>query len=138
MEPDAQLAGELEAGQGLPVTAALLMGGSVAELAQLVEDIGRLPGNGPLEPKTPQRLLERLALADIKGVMRGDQVGDKFGELAQLEQAGGGVVPEVPLGQTAELHQLGVVRAQKVEIRGLHKNQPLPSRRNCIIWDAFV
>ena len=67
-----------------------------------------------------QHLLEGLPVADIEGVMRRDPFGNEFGELLELEKACGGVVPEVAFSQRAELHQLGVVCAQKAKIRGLH------------------
>jgi hypothetical protein len=92
-----------------------------------MKNVGSFPGNDAVIAEASQRLLERLSLVDIEGVMCGNQFGDQLSELPELDQAGRGVVPEVAFRQCAELHQLGVVRFQEAKIRGLHGNPPLPT-----------
>src|SRR5438045_3539588 len=65
--------------------------------------------------------------------MRGDQFGDQLGELPELNQAGGRVVPEVAFGERTQRNQLGIMRSQKAEVRGLHSGTTPLSRNDCII-----
>jgi hypothetical protein len=56
----------------------------------------------------------------------------KLAKLAQLENGGAGIMPEVTLGQRPKLHQLGVMHAQEREIARLQHRSP--NRRLAIYW----
>jgi hypothetical protein len=56
----------------------------------------------------------------IKTRLRGDELGQQFGELAKLDKARIWVVMEVPLGKRPQPNELNVVRFKKAEIAGLN------------------
>ena len=116
MEPDAELAGELQRGQRLRMGALDLVGRAVPRLAQRVEHVRDLLRDDPLVGEAPQRLLEGLALSLIGALAGRDLLGQQLRELAQLEDGRGRVVAEVTLRQRGKLDQLRVVNAQERKV----------------------
>lgn len=55
------------------------------------------------------------------------QLGEDFAELAELDEAGIGVILEIPFGQAPEPHELRVVRRQEAEI-GRYPLHIIPNR----------
>ena len=85
VEPDAELAGELERGQRVCMGALGLVDGGVSELAQRVEEVGDLSREDPFVGQPAERLLEGLPLVEVGGMVGGDQFGQQFGELPELD-----------------------------------------------------
>jgi hypothetical protein len=55
----------------------------------------------------------------IKTCLRGDELGEQFGELAKLDEACVGVIMEGSFGKRSQPHELNVMRFKKAEIAGL-------------------
>src|SRR5580700_9915736 len=94
------------------------MGGIVAEYAQGVKEVGNLRRQNPLEPQAAKQIGLRFIARFIKTRLRGNELGQQFGELAKLDEARIWVVMEVPLGKRPQPHELNVVRFKKAEIAG--------------------
>jgi hypothetical protein len=92
------------------------MCGPVTDLTQRMKYVGDFFRNDPLVGKAAERLLERLALIEIQRMMGSNGLAQKLCELAQLDSSGAGIVPEVTLRKSPQLHETGVVCAQKAEI----------------------
>ena len=93
-----------------------LVCGPVTDLAQRMKYVGEFFRNDPLEEKAAERLFERLTLVEIQRMMGSNGLAQKLCVLAQLDDGGAGIVLEVTLRKSPELHEAGVVRAQNAEI----------------------
>jgi hypothetical protein len=119
MEPDGELAGDLEVGEGVAVFAGQVMGGAVAGSAQLVKEINDILRGCPFDLEAAEQVGLRLFGGGKEAGARGDLLGKLFAPLAQLDQGGAGVVAKVALGQGGELDKLFVVVGEKGEIGGV-------------------
>ena len=72
VEPNAELASQLQAGQGFGVTATNLVRRCIAELPKLMEDISDFARQDALERQATQSLLEALPFALVGPVVCGD------------------------------------------------------------------
>jgi hypothetical protein len=71
VEPDGQLAGQLEASQRLRVVPNSIVRGGISKYPQLMENVVYFAGNDPVIMKAAQSLFERLSILGIESVMRG-------------------------------------------------------------------
>lgn len=116
VEPDADLPGDLERGQGLPMIAAAVMSRRVADLADRVEQVGHLARDGAINRKAAQHIGEGLGRIVVASGSGGDVESDQFSELAQLQQASVWVLREIPLSQSRMTDQLVVMNGEKSEV----------------------
>ena len=65
----------------------------------------------------------------IKTRLRGDELSQQFGELAELDEAGIRIIMEVPLGERPQPHELHVVLFKEKEIARFcpHALAPTPA-----------
>jgi hypothetical protein len=68
---------------------------SVTRLPERVEKICGFLRNDAFIGEPPKRLLKRLPLTDIEGVVGSNRVGQKLGKLAQLKNRGARIIAEV-------------------------------------------
>ena len=85
------------------------MGRIVAEYAQGVKEVGDLRRQNPLEPQAAKQIGLRFIARFIKTRLRGDELGQQFGELAKLNEACIRVVMEVSLGKRSQPATLVIV-----------------------------
>ena len=106
------------------------MGRIVAEYAQGVKEVGDLRRQNPLEPQAAKQIGLRFIARFIKTRLRGDELGQQFGELAKLDKARIWVVGFWPMPfaypghVTCKLDPLSVADDAE-EVAGL-RNEPLP------------
>jgi hypothetical protein len=119
VEPEAQLAGHLELVEGLAMGGAGLVDGLVAGDAQGFEELAHVRGEDRM--RGLGELADELSLGEAAGGVEaevgGDAPGEQLAELAQLHQAGDGVLGEVALGLGGQGHQQGVVGGEELEVR---------------------
>jgi hypothetical protein len=116
VKPDRQLPGDLERGQGIPVVTVAMVRHAVAEnpdLTKQVEDLGR---NRRLEFETTQQVRLQFVRGREKTAPRGHLAGQLLAELAELDQAGRGIIGEIAFCQSAEAIKLFLVGPQKSEV----------------------
>ena len=109
MKPDAKLASEFQRRQRICVIASGLMSRSVPRFPKGVENVGRFFRNDALISEAAKRVFKCFALVKVKCVVGGNRLGQKLGELAQLENRRTGIITEISLRQRPKLHQLGIV-----------------------------
>src|SRR5262249_49389673 len=110
MKPDTKLASKLQRRERITVSACGLMSRFVARLAQRMEKIGRLFRDDSIIGEPAESVVKGLAVAVVEGVMGGNPVAQKLGELAQLENRRRWVLAKISFGEGSEAHQLCVMR----------------------------
>jgi hypothetical protein len=108
----------LQGGQRFGLTARKIMRSAVSSHAKLMEEITNLARRNAFEIQTSQQIGLRLVDRSIETSLGRDQLRQHLTELAELNEAGAGIVPEVALRQRTESHELGVVLRQESKIRG--------------------
>ena len=103
--------------QRLPMVACRFVHSGVAQPSQLVEHVSSLTGKDAFERQPPQELLEGFQLTAIAAVVSSDQLGQKLGELPDLEQRSRWVVAEIALSLSPQQRQLRLLLRQKAKIR---------------------
>jgi hypothetical protein len=129
MKPDSGLARIFEGVKGFTECPCRPMGRIVAEYAQGVKEVGDLRRQNPLEPQAPKQIGLRFIARFIKTRLRGDELGQQFGELAKLDKARIWVVVEVSFGERTQPHELHVVLFKEKEIARFcpHALAPTPA-----------
>ncbi len=93
-----------------------LVCGPVTDLAQRMKYVGDFFCYDPIERKAAERLLERLPLIEVQRMTGSNGLAQKLCELSQLDSGGAGIVLEVTLRESPQLHETGVECTQKAEI----------------------
>src|SRR5579863_9495734 len=92
------------------------MGRAITGNAELVKKIAHFARHDALKFETTEKIgLLRLGRCEHSRFCS-RQLSEDFTELPELDKGGIGVVLEIPFGQTAQPHELRVVRPQEVEI----------------------
>ena len=79
-------------------------------------------------------VFECLPLVTVERMVGSNGFAQKLGELPQLDDGGAGIAAEVTLSKNPQLHETGIVRAQKAEIACRQKLPPC-SRARLFIGD---
>ncbi len=96
--------------------AAVFVGGGVAEAAEVVEEIERFWRDGVRELEAVEELGLGFGGGGEQAVAGGGGLGEGFGELAELDEGGGGVGGEVVLCPDGERQGLGFEGGEEGEI----------------------
>ncbi len=86
------------------------MDGSIANLADGMENVGDFSGRYAFEAKPSERFLESLSFAKVEGVSSSNALTQQLGELPELEDSRVGVIVQVTLGGSSVSRQAGIVR----------------------------
>jgi len=79
------------------------MHGAVARFAQRMKDVGGLLGHDALIGEPAKRFFKIFAFAHIERMVGGNDLGQKLGKLAQLDDRCAGVIAKIPLCQQTKL-----------------------------------
>jgi hypothetical protein len=98
------------------------VGRAIACLAKLMEETEWLRRNNALDAFEKIGLL-LLGRSDQAG-LRGCRLGEHLAELTKLEEAGVGIILEVPLSLAAKLNKARAVRSKEFEVGRYHLHAP--------------
>jgi hypothetical protein len=104
IEPDGELPRDLQRCQCFGMSTALVVTGAVAGDADLVKEVGGLTRQEAFEFQPAQQVGLRFFRRSKKSCTCGGCLGEQLTELAELDEAGIGIVLKIMFGERPEAH----------------------------------
>ena len=98
------------------MVSSIAVGRAISGNAELVKEVANLTRNNALELKAPEKVCLRLLGRGQQPCFGGRYLSKDLPELAELDQAGVGIVFEVTFGKAAKTYKLGIVHLKKIKI----------------------